>query len=114
MDSVKRSFISEDWLSLWIGLFVFVLSLGFFVGFDMLGWGVKTNVWTNISNSTTTISKTYKSIPGILSLIITYVFLLIIIDVYAITTKLNLIFAAMFQTFYYNRFNGWVVQNKFI
>ncbi len=58
----KKSFLSEDWLSLWIGLFIFVLSLGLFIGIDTLGWGIKTNVWTNISNSTGTISKNYTNL----------------------------------------------------
>ncbi len=77
----KRSFISEDWLSLWLGLFVFVLSLGLFIGFDTLGWGVKTNIWTDISNSTSTISKNYEKIPGIISLLLTYVFMLLIVGI---------------------------------
>ena len=36
--------ISEDWLSLWIGLLVFVLSLGVLAGADILGWAVTTSV----------------------------------------------------------------------
>jgi uncharacterized membrane protein YadS len=75
----KKSFLSEDWLSLWIGLFIFVLSLGLFIGIDTLGWGIKTNVWTNISNSTGTISKNYESIPGIVSLFLTYGFMLVVV-----------------------------------
>jgi uncharacterized membrane protein YadS len=75
----KRSFISEDWLSLWIGLFVFVLSLGLFVGLDLLGWGIKTNVWTDISQSISTVSKNYEGLPGIVSLLLTYLFMLLIV-----------------------------------
>ena len=71
MSTGKRSLISEDWLSLWLGLFVFVLSLGIFVNIDTLGWGIKTNVWTDIFKSTSTVSKTYESIPGIISIILT-------------------------------------------
>jgi len=81
MSSEKRSFISEDWLSLWIGLFVFVLSCGLFFGIDVLGWGVKTNVWTNISSSITTVSSKYSSIPGLVSLLLTYIFMLIILGI---------------------------------
>ena len=31
--------ISEDWLSLWMGLFIFVLGLGLFRGFGPFGLG---------------------------------------------------------------------------
>ena len=39
---VKKKPLTEDWLSLWIGLFIFVLSLGVFVGADILGFGITT------------------------------------------------------------------------
>jgi uncharacterized membrane protein YadS len=77
----KRSFISEDWLSLWIGLFVFLLSCGLFFGIDVLGWGVKTIVWTEISNSITSVSSNYSAMPGVISLILTYIFMLIIVGI---------------------------------
>lgn len=32
----KRLFIREDWLSLWIGLFVFILSLEYFLSLNIL------------------------------------------------------------------------------
>ena len=79
MTAEKKSFLSEDWLSLWLGLFVFILSLGIFAGIDLLGWGIKTNVWTDISNSTSAITKNYSSLPGIVALLLTYVFMLIIV-----------------------------------
>ena len=40
--------LSEDWLSLIIGLVVFVLALGLVWGLDILGWAVTTGVWTEI------------------------------------------------------------------
>jgi uncharacterized membrane protein YadS len=79
MKQKQGSFISEDWLSLWIGLFVFVLSLGVFFGLDVLGWGVKTSEWTVISDSTSTISSDYSFLPGIVSILLTYIFMMIII-----------------------------------
>ena len=32
----KAKGISEDWLAVWIGLFIFVVSLGAFIGADVL------------------------------------------------------------------------------
>ncbi|MFC2084022.1 putative sulfate exporter family transporter [Bacteroidota bacterium] len=81
MSEKRKPFISEDWLSLWLGLFIFVLSLGVFIGIDVLGWGIKTNIWTNISSSLTTISKNYEGIPGIVSLLLTYIFMFFVVGI---------------------------------
>ncbi len=66
--------ISEDWLALWLGLFVFVLSLGPLAGFDLLGWGVKTSVWVDLGKALSPFSKAYAGLPGPLALLATYVF----------------------------------------
>ena len=39
--------ISEDWLSLGIGLGIFLLALLGLAGIDPLGWVVATSVWTD-------------------------------------------------------------------
>jgi uncharacterized membrane protein YadS len=77
MEEQKKG-ISEDWLSLWIGLAVFVLGLGVFIGWDILGWGIRTNVWIDLSKALTPVSAAYKALPGIGSLFFTYLFLLVI------------------------------------
>ncbi|MFZ5998781.1 MAG: putative sulfate exporter family transporter [Nitrospirota bacterium] len=56
--------ISEDWLSLILGLFIFVLSLGIFGGVDILGWGISTKIWTDPAKATAPVSKTYQSVKG--------------------------------------------------
>jgi len=73
--------ISEDWLALWLGLFIFVLSLGVFVGADLLGFGIATSVWTDLSKALTPVSKAYAGLGGIGSLIATYLFLLVIMTI---------------------------------
>ncbi len=72
---------SEDWLSVWIGLLIFVLSLGVFVGADVLGWGVTTAVWTDLSKALAPVSKAYSGLSGVASLVGTYLFLLIVMTV---------------------------------
>ncbi len=79
--------ISEDWLSLWLGLFVFVLGLGFFLGIDLLGWGVKTSVWVDITKAITPMSDSLKGMPGITALFLTYLFMLALAMVGAIGMK---------------------------
>src|SRR5689334_12264108 len=68
--------ISEDWLAVLVGLFLFALSLGAFAGADALGWAVSTSVWTSLSKALAPASKTYAGLSGVLSLLATYVFLL--------------------------------------
>jgi uncharacterized membrane protein YadS len=70
--------ISEDWLSLWIGLAVFVLSLGLLVNADLLGWVVTTSVWNDLSKALSPASKAYAGLGGVGSLIVTYVALLVV------------------------------------
>ena len=60
----KAKGISEDWLALWLGLFIFILSLGTFGGMDILGWGVNTAVWTDPARAMSPISKTYQVVKG--------------------------------------------------
>ncbi|MCW5977132.1 MAG: putative sulfate exporter family transporter [Bryobacteraceae bacterium] len=72
--------ISEDWLAVGIGLFVFLLSLGAFFGADLLGWAVTTTVWTSASKALVPVSKAYASLPGLAALLITYVFLLAVMS----------------------------------
>ena len=41
--------LSEDWLSVIIGLFIFVLGLAVLANVDLIGWSVTTSVWNNIA-----------------------------------------------------------------
>ncbi len=77
----KKQGISEDWLSLWLGLFIFILGLGVFVGLEFLGWSIKTSVWTDLSKALAPVSKTFKGMSGITSLICTYLFLLVVMGI---------------------------------
>lgn len=39
--------LTEDWLSVWIGLLIFVLALAGVAGPNLLGWVVSTSVWSD-------------------------------------------------------------------
>ena len=73
----ERPKLSEDWLAVWGGLSIFALSLGVLAGADLLGWGMKTQVWVHLTDALAPVSKTYGGLPGVLSLLATYVFLLL-------------------------------------
>lgn len=60
----KKKGISEDWLALWLGLFIFVLSLGVFGGVDILGWGINTKEWSDSSKATSAVSKQFQGVKG--------------------------------------------------
>ena len=75
--SEARPKLSEDWLAVWGGLLIFALSLGVLAGVDLLGWGVKTQVWMQLANALAPVSKSYDALHGVLSLLATYFFLLL-------------------------------------
>src|SRR5437870_1160452 len=85
-----RQAMSEDWLSVWIGLLVFLLSLGVLVSSDILGWVVTTGVWNDLSKALTPASKAYASIGGIGALIATYVALLAAMTAGAVALKADI------------------------
>jgi len=78
---MNKLFKTEDWWAVWVGLFVFVVSLFTMAGADLLGWAVKTNVWVDLGKALTAVSPNYASTPGILSLILSFVFMLVITSV---------------------------------
>lgn len=70
MNSKKRSPVSKDEFSLWIGLFVLVLSLRLFIGIEVQGWGLKTTTLAEISRFAITISKNYESLCCIILMVL--------------------------------------------
>lgn len=60
----KHGGISEDWLSLILGIVIFILGLGVFGGVDILGWSANTRTWTDISKSVQPVSKEYQGVKG--------------------------------------------------
>jgi uncharacterized membrane protein YadS len=106
----KPQGISEDWLSLWIGLLIFVLSLGLLAGADLLGWVVSTQVWTDLSKALGSASKTYAGIGGVGALIATYVALLVVLSAGAAALKANVArFALGFTAVFWVAYACWIV-----
>jgi uncharacterized membrane protein YadS len=89
MQQTNRA-MSEDWLSVWIGLLLFLLALGVLVGADILGWVVTTSVWIDVSKALAPVSKAYATLGGIGALIATYVGLLAILTAGAAALKADL------------------------
>ena len=105
--SVQR--ISEDWLSVWIGLLVFALALGVLVGTDILGWVVTTGVWTNISKALAPASKAYAGIGGLGALVATYLSLLVVLTLGAVALKADIKrFALGFTAVFWISYLCWI------
>jgi uncharacterized membrane protein YadS len=102
--------ISEDWLAVVIGLFVFILSLGVFLDCDLLGWVVTTSIWTNPGNALKAVSKELSGLPGFISLLLTYLFLLVVMTVGAALLKANVgKFALAFTVVFLISYICWII-----
>ena len=82
--------LTEDWLAVCIGMLLFVLSLGLLFGADLLGWSVTTNVWTTPGKALAPASKNYAHLPVLVSLVATYLFMMVILLVGVKALKANL------------------------
>ncbi len=83
MGSLRSLLKSEDWMSVWVGLLIFALSLGLLLGADILGWAVQTNVWVSLDQALQPVSDGYSGLGGGASLILTFLFLLLLMSLAA-------------------------------
>jgi uncharacterized membrane protein YadS len=106
----KTQVLSEDWLAVWIGLVVFVLSLGMLAGADLLGWAITTKVWTDLTKALAPVSKGYAALGGLGSLIVTYLALLVVMTIGAIALRADLRkFALGFSAVFWISYACWIV-----
>jgi len=101
--------VSEDWLSVWIGLLIFVLALGSLGGVDVLGWVVTTGVWSDLSKALNPVSKAYSGLGGMGALIATYLVLLVVMTAGAAALKADLKrFALGFTAVFWIGYLSWI------
>jgi uncharacterized membrane protein YadS len=79
--AVTKDRLTEDWLSVAIGVFVFALALFSLSGIDLLGWAVTTSVYTNLANALAPVAKGYAWLGGGASLLATYAALLVVLSI---------------------------------
>jgi hypothetical protein len=102
--------INEDWLSLWIGLAIFVLALGGLAGTDLLGWVVSTSVWVDPGQALGTVSKGYASLGGAGALLVTYLALLAVLTAGAAALSLDVKrFAVAFSAVFALSYASWII-----
>src|SRR5271157_808482 len=106
--AIAQNRVTEDWLAVWIGLFVFALSLALLFGIDLLGWAVTTSVWTAPAKALAPASKHFANLSAPLSLVATYFFLLLILLVGAKALRADLKrFAAGFTAIFIVSYACW-------
>jgi uncharacterized membrane protein YadS len=80
IEAGDRARLSEDWLAVAIGVGVFALALFSLAGIDALGWVVSTSVWTDPSSALAPVSKAFAGLGGGVSLLLSYLALLVILS----------------------------------
>ena len=101
--------INEDWLSLWIGLAIFILAVAGLAGQDLLGWVVNTSVWIDPGLALSTVSKAYASLGGAGALVVTYVALVAVLTAAAAVLKLDVKrFAVAFTVVFVLAYASWI------
>src|SRR5439155_12849290 len=78
--AAPRPWITEDWLSVAVGLFILALALSGLAGADLLGWTVTTAMWTEPGKALGTVSRSYASLGGASAFILTYLALLVVLS----------------------------------
>ena len=104
--------VSEDVLSLIIGLVIFVLALGVLVDVDILGWVITTGVWTDLGKALAPISKAYAGLGGVGALVATYVGLLVLMTAGAASLRADVKrFALAFTAVFWISYLCWIAGN---
>jgi uncharacterized membrane protein YadS len=107
--SESRLVLSEDWLSVGIGLAVFLLALAGLSGTDFLGWVVTTAVWTDPAKALAPTSKIYAGLGGTGALVATYLALLVVLSLAAVALKANAArFAVTFTAVFGLAYASWI------
>lgn len=79
----------EDWWALWLGLLIFILGFGPFAQTSILGWAFKGRIWLDPAKAVTSANPSYQWL-GWWSVLMTYLFLLVVLSVGVAAMKYNL------------------------
>lgn len=98
---------SEDWIAVWLGLLIFVLALAALMGADLLGWSAQLRVWIDPAKAIAPVSKSVSLAP-LLSLALTFVFLLVLLTAAAVILGVDARrFAASFTIIFWLSYACW-------
>jgi uncharacterized membrane protein YadS len=104
--------ISEDWLSLIIGLLIFALALAGLANANLIGWVVTASVWTDVGQALKTVSSHYAALGGLGALVVTYLALLAVLGAAALALQSDLKkFVLAFTAVFWIAYASWIVGN---
>src|SRR5229473_2907696 len=107
---VAKDRLTEDWLSVAIGILVFALALFSLSGIDLLGWAVTTSVYTNLASALGPFAKGYAWLGGGASLLVTYAALLLVLSIGVATLGADVRkFAIAFTAVFAIAYASWIV-----
>lgn len=110
LSTPSRQGLTEDWVSLGIGLFVLILALAGTAGPDLLGWVVTTSVWTDVTHALAPTAKSYAWLGGGASLLATYVALLAVLSIAAAALDIDVKrFAIAFTAVFWIAYTAWII-----
>jgi uncharacterized membrane protein YadS len=110
LSTPTRQGLTEDWVSLGIGLFVLLLALAGTAGPDLLGWVVTTSVWTDVTQALAPVAKSYAWLGGGASLLATYVALLVVLSIAAAALDTDVKrFALAFTAIFWIAYAAWII-----
>ncbi|MBO0757191.1 MAG: putative sulfate exporter family transporter, partial [Bradyrhizobiaceae bacterium] len=102
--------INDDWLAVWIGLLIFLASLAWLYGYDVLGWAVTTSVWIDPGAALGTVSKAYADLGGPGALVATYLALVGVLTIGVAALRANVLrFVAAFTVVFVIGYASWIV-----
>src|SRR3954451_11505896 len=87
---MRAWFSTEDVWAVWLGLLVVILALPAAVGIDLLGWAATPEIWLDPARAVRPLSKSYAGLPGLVSLILTYLLVLALAGLGAFALRLDL------------------------
>jgi uncharacterized membrane protein YadS len=106
----REPWLTEDWLSVGIGLLVFALALVGLAGPDLLGWAVTTSVWSDPGQALNTVARAYSGLGGASALVLTYLALLGLLSAAAVALRLDVRrFAVAFTVVFWIAYASWII-----
>lgn len=89
---------------------MFLLSLAIFFGVDLLGWAVTVGVWKRPIGALAPISKSYAGRPGLVYLLATYAFLVVVMGAGAAAMRVNVRrFVKAFSAVFFISYLAWFI-----
>jgi uncharacterized membrane protein YadS len=107
---VRSLFTSEDWFAVWLGGVIVLLALPTAAGVDLLGWVAAPRIWLNPTEAVRAVSTHYSALPGIFSLLLTYLLVLLLVSTCARVRGIELrSFIPSFSVIFWASAASWVL-----